>query len=284
MKSNGKRSWLSIVVIAVLLLPAVSGGSEGQSNAQPWETVGLSAGYFISDVDTSLRLGAGLGVDIDLEDLLGLDSTNSVFRVGGLWRFTDNQRHRLDLSWFSLSRDSTLEILGDITFENDEGEEITIGAGTTVDSFFDLDIYQLSYSYSFFQDDRLDLAAGIGLYIMPIDLGLSTSGFVNERASANFTAPLPVLGLRMDVALTPRWYIRTGTQVFYLEYKNFTGSILSFAAAVEYKPWEHVGIGVGFDTLGINIEADGEDWPEIDLRGKVQFNYTGLQLYLRLFF
>jgi hypothetical protein len=284
MKSNGKRSWLSIVVVAVLFLPAVSGGSEGQSNAQPWETVGLSAGYFISDVDTSLRLGAGLGVDIDLEDLLGLDSTNSVFRVGGLWRFTDNQRHRLDLSWFSLSRDSTLEILGDITFENDEGEEITIGAGTTVDSFFDLDIYQLSYSYSFFQDDRLDLAAGIGLYIMPIDLGLSTSGFVNERASADFTAPLPVLGLRMDVALTPRWYIRTGTQVFYVEYENFTGSILSFAAAVEYKPWEHVGIGVGFDTLGINIEADGEDWPEIDLRGKLQFNYTGLQLYLRLFF
>ena len=284
MKSNGKRSWLSIVVVAVLFLPAVSGGSEGQSNAQPWETFSLSAGYFISDVDTSLRLGAGLGVDIDLEDLLGLDSTNSVFRVGGLWRFTDNQRHRLDLSWFSLSRDSTLEILGDITFENDEGEEITIGAGTTVDSFFDLDIYQLSYSYSFFQDDRLDLAAGIGLYIMPIDLGLSTSGFVNERASADFTAPLPVLGLRMDVALTPRWYIRTGTQVFYVEYENFTGSILSFAAAVEYKPWEHVGIGVGFDTLRINIEADGEDWPEIDLRGKVQFNYTGLQLYLRLFF
>jgi len=169
MKSNGKQSWLSMLVVAVLFLPAVSGGSEVQSNAQPWETVGLSAGYFISDVDTSLRLGAGLGVDIDLEDLLGLDSTSSVFRVGGLWRFTDNQRHRLDLSWFSLSRDSTLKILDDITFENDEGEEITIGAGTTVDSFFDLDIYQLAYSYSFFQDDRLDLAAGIGLYIMPID-------------------------------------------------------------------------------------------------------------------
>ena len=284
MKSNGKRSWLSIVVIAVLLLPAVSGGSEGQSNAQPWETVGLSAGYFISNVNTSLRLGTGLGVDIDLEDLLGLDSTNSVFRVGGLWRFTDNQRHRLDLSWFSLSRNGSLKILGDITFENDEGEEITIGAGTTVDSFFDLDIYQLSYSYSFFQDDRLDLAAGIGLYIMPIDLGLSTSGLFNEQASANFTAPLPVLGLRMDVALTPRWYIRTGAQVFYVEYKNFEGSILSFAAAVEYKPWEHVGIGVGFDTLSVYIEADGEDWPEIDLTGKLQFNYTGLQLYLRLFF
>lgn len=43
-------------------------------------------------------------------------------------------------------------------------------------------------------------------------------------------------------------------------------------------------MGVGFDTLRINIEAEGEDWPEIDLRGKLQFTYTGLQLYLRLFF
>jgi hypothetical protein len=30
-----------------------------------------------------------------------------------------------------------------------------------------------------------------------------------------FTAPLPVLGLRMYFALTPQWFIRTGSQVFY---------------------------------------------------------------------
>lgn len=59
---------------------------------------------------------------------------------------------------------------------------------------------------------------------------------------------------------------------------------MNVAAAVEYKPWEHVGIGVGFDALQVDIEAEGEDWPEIDLNGKLQFNYTGLQLYLRLFF
>jgi hypothetical protein len=38
----------------------------------------------------------------------------------------------------------------------------------------------------------------------------------------------------MDIALTPQWFFRTGSQVFYLEYDNFTGSILEFKAAVEY--------------------------------------------------
>ena len=89
----------------------------------------------------------------------------------------------------------------------------------------------------------------------------------------------------MDIALTPKWFIRTGGQVFYIEYDNFTGSLLKFKAAVEYNPWKHVGLGLGFDTLNVNVEADGDtDWPGIDLNGKVDFNYAGLQLYLRLFY
>ena len=88
----------------------------------------------------------------------------------------------------------------------------------------------------------------------------------------------------MDVALTPHWFIRTGAQAFYLEYDNFAGSILEVNAALEYKPWDHVGIGLGFDTLRINVEAEGEDYPGIDLNGNVNFGYAGVQLYLRFFY
>lgn len=208
-------------------------------------------------MDSGFRLGTGLGVDIDVEELLGLDSSSSVFRVGALWRFTENRRHRFDFSWFSLNRDGSRQILQDIVIEEKDGNEIPINAGSTVDAFFDLDIYQLAYSYSFLQDDRLDLAVQIGAYIMPIDVGLSVAGAIGEEGSARFTAPLPVLGLRMDVALTPRWFIRTGAQAFYLEYDNFAGSILKVNAALEYNPWDHVGIGLGFDTMRIKVEAEG---------------------------
>ena len=59
---------------------------------------------------------------------------------------------------------------------------------------------------------------------------------------------------------------------------------MEFRAAVEYNPWEHVGIGLGIDSLAINVEAEGEDWPGIDFNGDVEFNYAGLQLYLRIFY
>ena len=278
--------WLVSVSAAMVffLIPQIALTSEHRLGEQPWEKFGVYLGYFIASTDSSFRIGSGIGLDIDVENLLGLDSTNTVFRTGALWRFSDNRRHRLDFNWFSLNRDGTRQILDEITIENREGEKVTIEAGSTVDAFFNLDIYEVAYSYSFFQDERVDLAAGIGFYVMPIDFGLRVTGLVDKEGSEDFTAPLPVVGLRMDFALTPQWFIRTGSQFFYLEYDSFKGSILDFRAAVEYNPWKHVGIGLGFDTMAIKLESDGEDFPGIDLTGKVGFNYTGLQLYLRWFY
>lgn len=94
-------------------------------------------------------------------------------------------------------------------------------------------------------DERIDLAVGIGVYVLPIDFGIKVSGLIDEEGSEKFTAPLPVFGLSIEVALTPKSFIRSGAQVFYLEYDNFTGSILEFRTALEYNPLKHVGIDIG---------------------------------------
>lgn len=279
------RHCLVLALAGVLLLtcrPAMA--DESNHKEIPWKKLSIDAGVFFTAVDSSVRFGTGLGVDIDVEKALDLDSTSTVFRADALWRFTKNHRHRLDFTWFSLRRDGNRRVIDDITIEDDDGNTITIPSGTSVEAFFNLDIYELAYRYSFFQDDRIDLAAGIGIYVMPIDFGIKVSGLLDEEEEEKFTAPLPVFGLRMDVALNPRWFIRTGAQVFYVEIDNFEGSIMEFRAALEYNPWKHVGIGCGFDTLGIRLESEDEDWPGIDLKGEVEFNYTGFLFYLRLFF
>ena len=288
MQSRKKITALSIglfAAVAVLLaFSQVNAAQENSAGDSPWETFGVNLGVFLSATDTSFRIGSGIGLSIDAEEALNLDATNTVFRTDALWRFSDNKRHRLDFTWFSLRRDATRQIGQDITIKDKDGNPITINAGTSVESNFDLDIYELAYNYSFFQDDRIDLAVGVGLFIMPLDFGISSSGVIEADGSARFTAPLPVFGLRMDVALTPKWFIRSGSQVFYLEYDNFTGSVVEFKVAIEYNPWVHVGMGLGFDTLRVQLEADGEDYPSIDFKGNVDFAYSGIQLYLRYFF
>jgi hypothetical protein len=273
-----KRKFLYVFIAASLLLfikPAL---------AEDWEKFSLNLGYFIANTQTGVRLGSGLGVSVDVEDLLGLDTTNSAFRAEASWRFTDNRRHRLDFQWFSFRRDGSNKIGQDIHYKDKDGIEHTIPAGTYVESFFDFDIYQFAYSYSFFQDDRIDLAGSLGLYVMPIDFGLTATGLLNVGGSESFTAPLPVLGVRADFEITPKWYFRSGLQLFYLELGEFQGSILETNVAIEYLPWKHFGFGLGFDSLNVHVEADGDDYPGIDFKGEINFHYTGLQLYAKLYF
>jgi hypothetical protein len=275
-----KRKFRYLFVAASLLLfipPAMAEDT-------PWEKFSLDLGYFIANTDTSVRLGSGLGVSVDMEDLLGLDTSSSAGRVGASWRFTDNRRHRFDFEWFSFRRDGSKTIGQDIHYKDEDGNEQVIDAGTSVDSFFDFDIYQVAYSYSFFQDDRIDLAGSLGLYVMPIDFGLNVTGLINEGGSETFTAPLPTLGVRADFAITPKWIFRSGLQVLYLEIGEFQGSILQTNVAIEYLPWKHFGFGLGFDSLNVQVEADGDDYPGIDFKGEVNFHYTGFQLYAKLYF
>ena len=279
-----KRSFIIglVLLLSVTVQPLMADDSAKDS---PWAKFSFDVGAFLSNSHTDLRFGSGFAISVNVEDALGLDTENNVYRLESYWRFTDNRRHRLDLSWFSLNRTGTRTIDETITIKPPEGEDITIPIGTKIKSFFDLDIYQLAYSYSFLQDDRLDFAGQFGLYVMPISFGLSATGIINEEADQSFTAPLPIVGLKFDVLIAPKWYLRSGTQIFYIKYENFTGSLLNFRSAVEYNPWKHVGFGLGFDALRMGLQADGVgDYPGIDLRGNIQFEYTGIMLYGRVFF
>ena len=257
---------------------------EKKADNVPWEKFSLHLGVFLSDISSDLRFGSGIGVDVNVEDLLGMESSVSVFRVDGSWRFTQNLRHRMGFSWYALRRKANKQVLQDFTIEHLDGSVLTIPDGIQVDSYFDLDIYKLAYSYSLFQNDRFDLALSFGLFVMPIEFGFKATGAVTERVNESITAPLPVAGFRGDFALTPEWFLRLGTEIFYLEIEQFKGSIYNGSGAVEYKPWEHVGVGLGVETMQINIEADGADYPGIDFKGNIEFTYFGLQLYTKIFF
>ena len=274
---------LLILMIGILTRPVYA---ESRAAAEkPWEKFSLNLGAFLSTIDSSIRIGVnGIGVDIDFEDLLDLDSDQSVFRADAVWRFSDNRRRRFDFTWFSCNRSSTKKVGDNFDVELPDGSVITITAGSNVNTSFDLDIYKVAYSYSFFQDDRIDLGLGLGLYVMPIGAGLKVTGLVDESEAASFTAPLPVVGLRADMALTPKSFIRLGTELFYLRYDNFTGTLLNTFTRLEYNPWKHVGFGLGVESFRLSIESDGEDYPNIDFKGNLGFAYTGLELYARIIF
>ena len=278
-----KVVWVSFVLLVACLLsqPVLADQREQEKASGPWERFSFTLGGFFADLSSDVRIGSktlGVGTDIDVEDALGLESSTLVFRSDALYRFGKSRRHRIDFTYFDLSRDSTKTLQADIDF----GEK-QFTAGTTVDSEFDLVFYNLAYTYSFFQDDRFDLGASVGFHITDIGLKLTipASGTAEEEA---ITAPLPVLGLRGTFALTPRLFLKQSIEFFYLEIDTFRGLLTDINLALEYNVWKHVGLGLGYNTMRLDIEAEGKDFPEIDLRGNIDFTYGGIQLYAKLYF
>ena len=156
---------------------------------------------------------------------------------------------------------------------------------TVIESSFNLDVIRAAYSYSFFQDERMDLAVSGGLYIMPISFNIRAEGVFEGEEKADITAPLPTLGLRFDFAITPKWFLRNHFDLFYLQIGNFKGSIMSFGSAVEWLPFNHVGFGLGFDSFNLGVEAeDSDSFPGVDFSGNIKFRYFGALLYVKAYF
>jgi hypothetical protein len=90
-----------------------------------------------------------------------------------------------------------------------------------------------------------------------------------------------MLGFSTDVALNPRWHLRSGFQLFYIEIGDFTGAISDLLGVVEYNPYDNLGFGLGFESFSMGVEARGSDYPGIDFEGKLDFEYVGLLFYVK---
>lgn len=232
----------------------------------------LSLGVFITDRDTDTRLdGSTTGSDVNFEKDLGLDTSDTVFRLDGHYRF--NERHRLDFSWFDLSRNGSKQINRDIQW----GDTLyTIN--TTVNTDVDLQIYKAAYTYSFLRRDTGYLGATAGVYVADTRSGISEQS-LGQAEFGEITAPLPVIGLRGEYALSDRWSFRASGEFFFIEYEDIDGSLVDLYAGVDYQLLDNLSIGLGVNSVNIDVDAT-----KTSFAGALDWQYVGGLVFLKFNF
>jgi hypothetical protein len=275
--------WISLAILLLALsfrpVLAEERGS-GDPTGGPWERLQFRAGGYLAVLNSDVTFGIenlGSGIVVNVEDALGLDTNTAVFRGDIQYRFGSTRRHNFLFDYMGFRRDGSKYLGADI----DIGDE-TISAGTTIESEFNFDIFQVGYTYSFLKDDRVDLGVGGGVYVMPIEFSLTegNKGVVDE----SITAPLPVLKLSGDFALTQKWFLKAGMDIFYLRIGDFEGSIFDSRVAVEYNAWKHVGFGLALDFFRTQVEAEDDDaYPGVNFVGSIDFGVSGLLLYAKVY-
>jgi hypothetical protein len=259
----------SVIVILLFLVPV---NCIAQSVLD--DRFSITLGAFITNRDTNTRIDSatlGTGTDIDLENDLGLDSSDAVFRVDGHYRFS--QKHRVNFSIFDLSRDNTAMVQRDIQF----GDQVFM-LNTVVNVDFDLTIYKLAYTYSLMQRDNGYLGVTLGAYIADSKIRLAEQN-LGQTEAREMTAPLPVLGLRGNYEFTDRLSLDASGEFFAVEFDNVDGSLVDLYLGVDYEFSEHVAVGVGFNS--VHIDADVR---KINFNGNLDWRYDGALVFFKFDF
>jgi hypothetical protein len=235
-------------------------------------------GYSLTRNETEMSLterNTGAGVSINPEDTLGLQTEQSVFRLDGQYRF--NPEHSLTFSWYSIATDGSKQIEEEIEWVDENDDPITIPVGARVDTQLDYDIYKVSYLWSFYHSDKVELAAGLGLHITRIAVGLqaeTTSSGV-EANDASLTLPLPVLSFGLSYGVTEKlsWFLKT--EAFSIEIEEWTGSYTDSSLGVDYRILKNLGVGIGLASNTLKVSQDTDEY---------KFTYgnriAGLSLYV----
>ena len=236
---------------------------------------GLSlGGAAYGSFTTAIRVStpAIVGAILDLEDLLGVDSSANVGRLDAHYAF--NRRHRVDVSYYDIRRSGIATIPQDLPIG---GVIIPMGQISTK---FDTKIFKLAYRYNFVRDFRTTIGASLGLHTMQIDTAFRATG-INVEESFDAVAPLPVLGLHAAYALSRKWRLTGGFEALYVEFDNFDGFILDTRLSLDHDTFKHLGWGIGLNSFDSNIGIDGKD---NNLHADIEYSYIGLMLYLRTYF
>jgi len=213
----------------------------------------FSAGAFFPQTTTSAQLQnsrTGFGANVDFENALGMATDKSVPIVSGRWRL--GERWRIEAEYFQLNRSATKVIDRNIQW----GDQ-TYAINSQVNSTFNFSDLRVSAGYTFFRRPDKEVGIAGGLHIAQYDVSLSANGSATESTSV--TAPLPVVSIYSQFALTEQWAISARLDRFVLKYDTFDGSITAVGLDVMYQPFRHVGVGLGTRSLYINASADNNN-------------------------
>ena len=254
-----------LLLITGLLAP--TGWSDEANHWIDNDKIKLTIGTFITDYDSDFRLTSsalGIGTQLSFEDDLGLDESKTVIRLDGHYRFS--AKHRVEFSYFDLSRDGkTLTrfpiIIDDTLFRR----------GSTLTTEFDYQVLKLAYAYSFWQTDNIDLSVSGGLYTFDVNLQVKSNDGQSEGDEG--TAPFPMFGLHLDYRLGKDVYLSTSFEYFVVNEDDFEGELTDGSINLEYRPFENIGFGLGYNAVTIFAE-------DTDSNDEFDYEYNGILVYL----
>ena len=288
-----KRGWMLLLVSILLLTVAPPLKAEDQKAEEKTETpfndkLMIRGGWaYVFGAAANVAVGGpllGVGASIDFTQTLGGDTSTDAFRIDTLYRF--NERHALGFSWYrvGLSGDKVLT-------QNIQIRDQVVQAGAATQTSLSFNTYRLIYNYSFYRNDKVELAVSPGLYMMKTNFNFAGQGAISTPGSQTptpgsvilvneqLTLPLPSIGLVANYNITKKLQFQSRYDVFYLSIGNYAGSMFEFYGGLEYRIVNHFAMGAAFDRLQADLRGNGHNGFSANFSYNLMYLYASVYLF-----
>lgn len=254
--------WYRTYFLNGLLFLLLAFGTFAQAEETVPDNFQLRLGaYLLADQNTDAKVSRnGAGATINLQDLFKMDEQSQVFRLDGYYRFAPS--HSVEFAWYSINNKSH-------TNEPFQWADQNITGNGDLKTHFNTDIYKINYVYSFYHNEKVELGLDAGLHITKLDIGFSGSYNIDgnlsdtSREEVKVTAPLPVVGFRLQYHIMPTVSVKYAVDYFVISYEDTRGGLVDTILTVDWKMTRHFGAGVGFNSTRMRLRSKLDNGGEL---------------------
>ena len=266
---------------AGLMLIGVCGLFGGSARADDYtsptdDRVRLSLGATHVTSSTTLRADSSSqtpGTLLSGEDQFGLDKSDWEPKFQAIVRVAT--RHRFSFDYFTLDRSGNTILAENIRFRDS-----SFAVNDPLQTKLSLRTLGITYEYSFWHSEKLELAATLGVHATDISARAEVQTQTKHIIQTNDQAgPVPTLGVDGTWAISKRFYIEARAQYLSVHVNNLDGSlgIYAFDALYRYRP--NVSIGLGYTDITAHLAST-----KTSEAGLFDFKTKGPEMFIRIAF
>jgi len=234
----------------------------------------IRAAYYAPKFDTNFRVDPSnappgtTGTPVNAENDLGLDHRQHKGRVDFMFRLRERNKVRVD--YYEANRTGSQVLANDVVFGNQ-----TFPAGQTAVTSFDLQQFDITYTYSFIRNSRFEVGAGLAAYFLQVDV-IGQVPAQNLRQEVSAATPFPALPLDLTWRISSRWAATARAAFLKINHHNLSGQYWDNGADVQYRWVPNFVIGAGYASIRTDLTRVGGSFP-----GVVNMTISGPELFVR---
>jgi hypothetical protein len=236
-----------------------------------------SAAVYSSSARTNLRLDPSnaapgvTGTPLNAERDLGLPERLTQGRVEFMFRLGERSKVRMD--YFEADRTADHVLANTIVF----GDQ-TFAQGSRTHTSLDWKLFGLTYTYSFYRTDRLEIGSGIGVYFLQADAqgSVPAQNLSQDESAAD---PFPTLPLDLTWRISRRVAFTGRVNYLKASLSQFSGWLADSHADLQFRCNPNLSLGLGYTSMRTSYNRN-----EGSFKGLLYLSYSGPEAFVRFSF